>query len=198
MGNHNCGPKKQLHTLPPAPWCRFCPKRRKECQRGLLFFFGEMLGVTLFEFLNSPGGIDQLLLTGKKRVTLRTDLNLDLVENRAHLKGGATSAGSRYVIIFRMYAVLHCRVFLQHSCCVLSFTIIASFQRRKITIIPRQNNISTKITLFVTGIFLAPTAKDHAGRYGTSRSLSRENPCCFSDVSACRSKSPCSRRDSWN
>lgn len=73
MLTHHCGPG--IVTQPYAGCWSRC---QKEIACVISFFLGEVLGITLFELLDTTRGINELLFAGKVWMALRTDLNLDL------------------------------------------------------------------------------------------------------------------------
>jgi hypothetical protein len=64
-----------------------------------LVFFGKMLGVLLFEFLDAAGGIHQLLFAGEKRMAGGTDFYMDFLADGAQLKLAAARAFRRDFMI---------------------------------------------------------------------------------------------------
>ena len=62
---------------------------------------------TLLEAINTSAGIYQLLLTGEERVTLRANVNDDVLLGRASLNDVATSATNGRLLIIGMDALLH-------------------------------------------------------------------------------------------
>ena len=69
------------------------------------------------EFINSTADIDELLLAGEEGVTLRADLDLDLVSasgvSGPGCDGLAAGAADHYLFVFGMDAFLHdCLTFL--------------------------------------------------------------------------------------
>lgn len=66
-----------------------------------------MLGIALLEFFNTTGCIIEFLFACKKRVTGRADLHPDIRLDRTYLNFIATGAYSLYLVIFRMYIILH-------------------------------------------------------------------------------------------
>lgn len=85
----------------------------------LLLLVGVMLRVTLLELFDTSCGIYKFLLTGKKRMAGRTDLNFHFINDRSELEFRTTGTASFDLFIFRMYIVSHGSLFLQHNYCVV-------------------------------------------------------------------------------
>jgi len=64
--------------------------------------------VSFLEPLDTPGGIDKLLLTGKERVTSRTDFRGNLGLGGTGQKRITAQALDRYLGIFWVNALFHC------------------------------------------------------------------------------------------
>jgi len=77
----------------------------------LTFFGAGGLGaaVALGEFLNPPGGIDKLLLTGEKRMTSSADTDSNVAASRAGVINRAARANDVGLVIFWMNACFHVR-----------------------------------------------------------------------------------------
>jgi hypothetical protein len=58
--------------------------------------------VLALEALDAPRGVDQALLAGVKRMTVRADLDVQLIDGRASLKGVAAGAGDYTAAVFGM------------------------------------------------------------------------------------------------
>lgn len=83
------------------------PKKRKTIE---VTFDGFILLVqieTLLKAINTSAGIYQLLLTGEERVTLRTNVNYDILLSRASLDDIAASATNGRLLIIGMDSLLH-------------------------------------------------------------------------------------------
>ena len=63
----------------------------------------------LFESVNTSAGVYKLLLTGKERVALRADFNLDALLCGTGFNLVAASAFDDSLFVFRMDSFLHCR-----------------------------------------------------------------------------------------
>src|SRR5687767_7450537 len=80
-------------------------------KRGHLFrrLYDGTASVTPVEAVNASGRIDKLLLTGKKRMALGTDFDVQLfTHRRAGLKGMTARASDVNFLIIRMYFLFHC------------------------------------------------------------------------------------------
>src|SRR6266853_447546 len=64
-------------------------------------------GVAAGEFLNAPGGIDELLLAGEKRMARRADADPDVALGRAGVIDFAARATDRGLEILRMNICFH-------------------------------------------------------------------------------------------
>lgn len=65
-------------------------------------------GITLVKAVNASGGINQFLFSGKKRVTFRTNFNLQVFAHcRARLKTMSARTGNGNFVVFRMYFWFH-------------------------------------------------------------------------------------------
>lgn len=83
------------------------PEKRKTIE---VTFDGFILLVqieTLLKAINTSAGIYQLLLTGEERVTLRTNVNYDILLSRASLDDIAASATNGRLLIIGMDSLLH-------------------------------------------------------------------------------------------
>ena len=66
--------------------------------------------VALGELLNPAGGIDKTLFAGEKRVTLRADVELQVLTERGPgLDDIAATAGSSDRLVLRVYISFHCQ-----------------------------------------------------------------------------------------
>ena len=71
-----------------------------------------LLSITPVESIHAAGGIDQFLLAGKKRMTGRTNFDMQIAfARRAGFKSLATGAGHGYLFIFRVNSGFH---FISH------------------------------------------------------------------------------------
>jgi len=73
----------------------------------LRLFLREMFCVFLFEFFNTTGGINQLLLTGEKGMAGRTDFNLHALVDRTQFYLITASAFRLDFVIFGMDIRFH-------------------------------------------------------------------------------------------
>ena len=74
---------------------------------GVILFTVVMLRVTLTELLNTTGCVYQFLFSSEKRMTGRTNLNLQFRQHTADLHLVTAGAGRFYNVVFRMYIILH-------------------------------------------------------------------------------------------
>jgi hypothetical protein len=71
-------------------------------------FRGVLFGVPPVKSIDAPCGVDQLLLTGKKRMAGRTNFHVQIVfAGGTGLKGLATGAGNCDFLVFRMNSGFH-------------------------------------------------------------------------------------------
>src|ERR1035437_598997 len=89
------------------------------CFRGL---FGRLLDAVLaINQLDAPRCIDQALRASVKRMTLRADLDVQLLERRARFEGIAARTGYCAATVFRMDSSFHFYVSNSFPCCVKGY-----------------------------------------------------------------------------
>lgn len=76
------------------------------------------------EFLNPSGRVNQLLLTGKKRMTLVADFHLDITQRGTGLKSIPTGAGYGAHFVFRMNSFFHNTSSFSHKYSAHQYNII--------------------------------------------------------------------------
>ena len=65
MLTHHCGP-----GIPTQPYAEYWSRSKNESACVISFFLGKVLGITLFELLDTTCGIDEFLLAGEIRMAV--------------------------------------------------------------------------------------------------------------------------------
>ncbi len=86
----------------------YSPKKRKTIEVNSSMVLILLVQIeTLLKAINTSAGIYQLLLTGEERVTLRANVNYDILLGRASLDDIAASATNGRLLIVGMDSLLH-------------------------------------------------------------------------------------------
>ncbi len=86
----------------------YSPKKRKTIEVNSSMVLILLVQIeTLLKAINTSAGIYQLLLTGEERVTLRANVNYDILLGRASFDDIAASATNGRLLIVGMDSLLH-------------------------------------------------------------------------------------------